>query len=177
MSKTTRCVGFRSAGIELSLSDSRQGDDLAALGETAELPAPKPEDPARVAAAVMLGHALAASGTTFEEAGRDGTVTVVVVPDVEWTHPAMDEWRTAARWGEGYNEAGTARITARAFGRRLSFSTASSRMTMSLRPERASARSSSASNAARSGMPPSSARTMSSTALRPSRRLKPSEGW
>lgn len=84
MPKPTRNVGLRSGKIQLSLSNSRQDDDLAAaLGEAVELPAPKPEDPARVVAAVMLAHALASSGTTFEEAGRDGAVTVVVVPDAE----------------------------------------------------------------------------------------------
>lgn len=110
MSKPPRRVGFRFASVQPTPSDARQDDDLTdEFGEAAELPAPKPDDPARVAVAVMLERALTASGTALEEAGRDGAVTVVVVPDVEWTLPARDEWRTAARRGEDYNEAGSDR--------------------------------------------------------------------
>ena len=80
MPKLPRRVGLRSASSQLSLSDARQDDDLADdFEEGAELPVPKSDDPARVAVALMLARALMASGTTYDDAGRDGAVTVVVV--------------------------------------------------------------------------------------------------
>ena len=80
MPKPPRRVGLRSASSQLSLSDAGQDDDLADdFEEGAELPVPKPDDPARVAVALMLARALMASGTTYDDAGRDGAVTVVVV--------------------------------------------------------------------------------------------------
>jgi hypothetical protein len=58
---------------------------------------PKPQDPARVAAALLLGHALQHAGTDWATAGADGAIVLVSVPDVAWTPIAQTVWRTEAR--------------------------------------------------------------------------------
>jgi cell division protease FtsH len=65
---------------------------------------PSSSDPARVAAGCPLRHALDAAGTSFEEAGRDGAVCFVVLPDSSWTKVVRDEWRAQARSGERYQD-------------------------------------------------------------------------
>lgn len=72
--------------------------------ETAMPPIRKPHspDPARIAAGCLLRRALEAAATTFEEAGRDGAVCLVVLPDVSWMKVVRDEWRAQARSGERY---------------------------------------------------------------------------
>jgi cell division protease FtsH len=61
-----------------------------------------PADPARVAAGCLLARALQVAGTTVEEVGRDGSVCLVVVPEVSWAKILRDEWRSIARGGERY---------------------------------------------------------------------------
>jgi hypothetical protein len=59
-------------------------------------------DPACIAMRVQLSHALKAGDTTIEEAGRDGTVILVILPAEAWTAIARDVWRTWIRNGERY---------------------------------------------------------------------------
>lgn len=73
-----------------------------------------PEDPARVAAGLMLERALAAIGASFEIVGRDGTVCSVLVPAhvqrssqcTGWAEIVREEWRIRARGGERCNDRG-----------------------------------------------------------------------
>ena len=57
-------------------------------------------DPARVAAHCLLNRALEAAGLTPDAAGRDGSVCLIVVPDVSWTGLVRDEWRRLVRAGQ-----------------------------------------------------------------------------
>nr|WP_294516097.1 AAA family ATPase [uncultured Rhodopila sp.] len=56
-------------------------------------------DPAHVAMARLLAKALAASNTTIEEAGQNGSIVVIQVPAAEWTDIAVQEWQAEARGG------------------------------------------------------------------------------
>ena len=58
-----------------------------------------PQDPARVAARLLLQRALSAAGVASNEAGRDGTVCIVALPSSDWTEPVEDEWRDQLRSG------------------------------------------------------------------------------
>lgn len=79
--------------------------DLTDLDWLVDEPAKEPlKDPARVAAALLLGHALAAAGTTVEDAGRDGALCVVLVPAACWAEVTREEWRTWIRGGGGWWE-------------------------------------------------------------------------
>jgi len=72
-------------------------DSALGLPEFAvETKPPKPQDPARVAAALLLGHALQHAGTDWATAGADGAIVLVSVPDVAWTPIAQTVWRTEA---------------------------------------------------------------------------------
>jgi len=72
-----------------------------AFPDDADAPATKPiQDPARVAMAITLAHALAAAGTTAAEAGCDGAVCLILVPAECWRPVASDEWGAVARPGE-----------------------------------------------------------------------------
>lgn len=77
--------------------------------DTGTEPDRDPEDPARVAAGLMLGRALEAIGASFELVGRDGTVCSVLVPAHAWTGIVREEWRVRARGGEGYDDMGAGR--------------------------------------------------------------------
>ena len=107
MSKLPRRVGFRSAPPPTKPTDAHRlepgSDDF---GAAAEPPAPKPEDPARVAAAVLLQRALDAAGTDMDAACRDGFVALVLVPSAAWTDVVRDEWRSWARGGERFQDGG-----------------------------------------------------------------------
>lgn len=67
-------------------------------------PQPKPKDPARIAASVLLHHALRAGSTKLAEAGRDGAITVIMVPSLEWSAPLQDVSRIEARANERYED-------------------------------------------------------------------------
>ena len=71
--------------------------DLLLEDNAEEPPKPKPFDPARVAAGILLLRALVAAGMT---AGRDGTLCVVAVAAASWVVPARDELRARARGGK-----------------------------------------------------------------------------
>ncbi len=68
--------------------------------------APKvvPEDPANLAARLLLGNALAACACTLERASADGAVVLVLVPDACWTALARDAWRHIARNRQDYSD-------------------------------------------------------------------------
>lgn len=88
---------------------------LSADGPDVE-PACDPEDPARVAAGLMLDRALKAIGASFELVGRDGTVCSVLVPAQHspqctgWAEIVREEWRVRARGGERCNDRGAGRF-------------------------------------------------------------------
>ncbi len=63
---------------------------------------PQPRDPAAVAMRVLIGHALEAAGKTVEEVGHNGTVSLVLIPDVCWVTIALDEWKSWVRGGGSY---------------------------------------------------------------------------
>ncbi len=81
-------------------------------------PARDPEDPARIAAGLMLDRALEAIGASFELVGRDGTVCSVLVPAhmqsssrcMGWAEIVREEWRVRARGGERCNDRGAGRF-------------------------------------------------------------------
>ena len=101
----SRRVGFRSAP---SGPPDAEPPELG-FGEAAELPVRPPEDPARVAAAVLLRRALDAAGTDMDAASADGFVALVFVPSAAWTEVVRDEWRSWARGGERYQDGGNSR--------------------------------------------------------------------
>ncbi len=88
---------------------------LSADGPDVE-PACDPEDPARIAAGLMLDRALKAIGASFELVGRDGTVCSVLVPAQHspqctgWAEIVREEWRVRARGGERCNDRGAGRF-------------------------------------------------------------------
>ncbi len=55
-------------------------------------PSPKPQDPAALAATIMLEWALLTSGLSAEELRRPGTVSLVSIPTADWAEPACDAW-------------------------------------------------------------------------------------
>ena len=59
-----------------------------------------PPDPARIAAAIMIGEALERTGTTVETAARDGDVIFIQSPDASWTAPIHEQWSAWIRGGE-----------------------------------------------------------------------------
>ena len=59
-----------------------------------------PPDPARIAAAIMIGEALERTGTTVETAARDGNVIFIQSPDASWTAPIHEQWSVWIRGGE-----------------------------------------------------------------------------
>ena len=59
----------------------------------------EPEDPACVAAGLLIDHALRAAGTTLADASRDGAVSLVVVPAEPWISHAAERWKIEARHG------------------------------------------------------------------------------
>jgi len=65
-------------------------------------PATNPPDPARIAVGCLLTRALAAAGPTYEEAGRDGSVCLILLPDPARSEVARDEWQARARSGERF---------------------------------------------------------------------------
>lgn len=67
-------------------------------------PNPGPLDPARVAARVLLKRALEAADISAEEAGRDGCICVVAVPDACWTDIARAEWGSLVRQGQRFSD-------------------------------------------------------------------------
>ena len=93
MSRACRQIGSRSA-------PASKRPPLPAEIEVEVDPIVPPSDPARIAARLMIEHALEAVGVTIEDAGRDGAVCVVVVPAVGWTGIVRDEWQTHARGGK-----------------------------------------------------------------------------
>ena len=58
-----------------------------------------PQDPARVAARLLLQRALSSAETAADEVGRDGAVCIVTLPSSDWTDPVQDEWRDQFRNG------------------------------------------------------------------------------
>ena len=69
---------------------------------------PRVWDPAYAAARLLLHRAFAAAGTTTAEAGRDGTVCIVVLPSSAWSEVTQQAWRLTVRngqpWLEGQRE-------------------------------------------------------------------------
>ena len=59
-----------------------------------------PPDPALAAAGLLLFRALTAANTTFEDAGRDGAVCLLIVPSADWIRLVLDVWQARARGGE-----------------------------------------------------------------------------
>ena len=59
-----------------------------------------PPDPARIAAAIMIGEALERTRTTVETAARDGSVILIHTPDASWTAPIHEQWSIWIRGGE-----------------------------------------------------------------------------
>ena len=57
-------------------------------------------DAARVATAIMLSDALARADLSIDEAGADGIVVAVRVPDAEWTDVMVEQWSSWLRQGE-----------------------------------------------------------------------------
>ena len=58
------------------------------------------EDIALVVAAIMLGDALERADLSIEQAGADGIVVAVLVPDVQWTDVMVEQWSRWLRDGE-----------------------------------------------------------------------------
>ena len=56
-----------------------------------------PADPARVAMTGLLTRALEVAGTSAADVGRDGTVCLVLLPDVVWTNLVGDVWSSLVR--------------------------------------------------------------------------------
>jgi cell division protease FtsH len=81
------------------LEDADEIIDLAA-STPAEEEEVEPEDPACVAAGLLIDHALRAAGTTLADASRDGAVTLVVVPAEPWISHAAERWKIEARHGD-----------------------------------------------------------------------------
>ena len=57
-------------------------------------------DPARVTTAIMLGDALERADLSIDEAGADGIVVAIRVPDAEWTDVMVEQWSSWLRQGE-----------------------------------------------------------------------------
>jgi len=70
--------------------------------------ASKPDcaDPARIAAHLILERALADAGTTPDQAGRDGSVCVVLLTAECWAEVVRDEWQSMTRPGKRYGDGG-----------------------------------------------------------------------
>ena len=98
MSPPTRRIGSRLSPVDLGLSDL---DDLPEESTPAEDP-----DPARLAVLRMIARALASSGLTPKAAGRDGTVTLIMLPAACWITLTRNAWRDVARGGQGYRDGG-----------------------------------------------------------------------
>ena len=56
-----------------------------------------PQDPARLAAALLLARAVEVAGTTFDQAGRDGVVTLITLPSLDWSAVVCATWAALAR--------------------------------------------------------------------------------
>lgn len=67
-----------------------------------------PQDPARVAADLLLRRATSAAGIAWDRVGADGTVALVIVPSPVWVEPACDAWchwlRAGELWIDGLQE-------------------------------------------------------------------------
>lgn len=68
---------------------------------------PMARDPGDAAARALLSRALRAASVTAEEAGRDGSVCLVAVPDARWTEVMAGAWRHVVRDGGRYQEGGS----------------------------------------------------------------------
>ncbi len=56
-----------------------------------------PQDPARLAAALLLSRPVEVAETTFEQAGRDCVVTLIALPSLSWSAVALATWGALAR--------------------------------------------------------------------------------
>ncbi len=61
-------------------------------------------DPALLAAKLLLGRAMAAAGTSPDQAGADGMVSVIIVPTAEWNQIACRAWCDVARGGQRWED-------------------------------------------------------------------------
>ena len=96
MSTPTRRIGSRSRPA---------ASDFPDLDELAEAPArTETHDPAHVATLRLVARALASSGLTPKAAGRDGAVTLLILPAACWTTLARIAWRDMARNGQDYRD-------------------------------------------------------------------------
>ena len=84
--------------------------DLDPADSEVEQPTAVPEDPARVAAGLLIERVLAEVGATVEDAGCDGAVCAVLVPSVVWIDVVRDEWQSYARRGDRYSDGVQGRV-------------------------------------------------------------------
>ena len=57
------------------------------------------KDPAQVAVALLIDHALEAAGTNLVDAGADDLVVAMTSPDTSWIGLALHDWQQRARGG------------------------------------------------------------------------------
>lgn len=102
MSSTTtvRRVGTRTTW------ESDLPDESARPAFDDDAPETNLADPARIASGVMLLRALEAASTCAEEAGSDGAVILVVLPDVAWATTVREEWNAWLRARDGWKDGG-----------------------------------------------------------------------
>jgi hypothetical protein len=84
--------------------------DLPAVYPAASDPAPappKPPDPPRIAARLLIARALSEAGIGLEDAAQDGAITLILVPSADWAHVARSAWAEWSRPGSEACEAST----------------------------------------------------------------------
>ena len=91
MSKAARRQGTRRLPLSAGDTHASTDDD-----------APAPPDPAVLAASLLIGRAFGARRLDGLPAGRNGVVTVMVVPSVDWVDPVARAWREGVRPGQRY---------------------------------------------------------------------------
>lgn len=79
--------------MTLWFDDDQSGSTSDGEGE----PDAAPQDPARLAAALLMARAVEVAGTTFDRAGRDGVVTLVTIPSLDWSAVVVATWAALAR--------------------------------------------------------------------------------
>ncbi len=98
-----------SGGVPSSDAASLDAGDLTDFASLETDPSPvdaadrrRNGDPAHVAARCLLRNAVEAAGVTIADAGRDGSVCLVLLPDDTWTEIVRDVWGIVVRHGGQY---------------------------------------------------------------------------
>ena len=71
----------------------------------------RPQDPARIAVAILLRQAVANAGVTVADVSRDGQVVVVSVSTASWVTIVRDGWKNVIRDGGPYLDEGRHRYS------------------------------------------------------------------